>query len=70
MAVVGAETHQTLSGVATGDSSLFEEALGLREAQLERTDWIRGLRAGEDRRPDRARCAAGVLRLAGRERAQ
>jgi 4-carboxymuconolactone decarboxylase len=35
MAVVGADTHQTLSGVATGDVSLLEEALGLREAQLE-----------------------------------
>ncbi|MFZ0041961.1 MAG: carboxymuconolactone decarboxylase family protein [Solirubrobacteraceae bacterium] len=37
MAVVGADTHQTLSGVATGDTTLLEEALGLREAQLERT---------------------------------
>ena len=37
MPVVGADTHQTLSGVATGDVSLLEEALGLREAQLERT---------------------------------
>ncbi len=37
MAVVGAETHQTLSGVATGDVTLLDEALGLREAQLERT---------------------------------
>jgi alkylhydroperoxidase/carboxymuconolactone decarboxylase family protein YurZ len=35
MAVVGADTHQTLSGVATGDVSLLEEALGLREAQME-----------------------------------
>ena len=35
MAVVGADTHQTLSGVATGDVSLLEEALGLREAQKE-----------------------------------
>jgi 4-carboxymuconolactone decarboxylase len=35
MAVVGAETHQTLSGVATGDVSLLEEVLGLREAQAE-----------------------------------
>jgi 4-carboxymuconolactone decarboxylase len=33
MAVVGADTHQTLSGIATGDVSLLEEALGLREAQ-------------------------------------
>jgi alkylhydroperoxidase/carboxymuconolactone decarboxylase family protein YurZ len=35
MAVVGADTHQTLTGVATGDVSLFEEVLGLREASLE-----------------------------------
>jgi 4-carboxymuconolactone decarboxylase len=34
MAAVGAETHQTLSGVATGDTTLLDEALGLREAQL------------------------------------
>jgi 4-carboxymuconolactone decarboxylase len=37
MPIVGADTHETLSGVATGDVSLLEEALGLREAQLERT---------------------------------
>jgi hypothetical protein len=35
MAVVGTDTQQTLTGVATGDASLLEEALGLREAQLE-----------------------------------
>jgi 4-carboxymuconolactone decarboxylase len=35
MPVVGADTHQTLSGVATGDVSLLEEVLGLREAQKE-----------------------------------
>jgi alkylhydroperoxidase/carboxymuconolactone decarboxylase family protein YurZ len=35
MPVVGAETHQTLSGVATGDISILDEALGLREASLE-----------------------------------
>jgi alkylhydroperoxidase/carboxymuconolactone decarboxylase family protein YurZ len=35
MAVVGADTHQTLTGVATGDMSLLDEVLGLREAQLE-----------------------------------
>ncbi len=34
MPVVGADTHQTLTGVATGDSSLLEEILGLREAQM------------------------------------
>ena len=37
MPVVGADTHQTLSGVATGDMTLLEEVLGLREAQQERT---------------------------------
>lgn len=37
MPVVGADTHETLSGVATGDATLLEEVLGLREAQLERT---------------------------------
>jgi 4-carboxymuconolactone decarboxylase len=35
MPVVGADTHETLSGVATGDVSLLEEMLGLREAQSE-----------------------------------
>jgi 4-carboxymuconolactone decarboxylase len=34
MTVVGADTHQTLSGIATGDRTLLEEILGLREAQL------------------------------------
>ncbi len=37
MPVVGAETHQTLSGVATGDMTLLDEAFGLREAEIERT---------------------------------
>jgi 4-carboxymuconolactone decarboxylase len=37
MPVVGAETHQTLSGVATGDVTLLDEALGLREAELEKS---------------------------------
>ncbi len=37
MPVVGADTHQTLSGVATGDVTMLEEVLGLREAELERT---------------------------------
>jgi 4-carboxymuconolactone decarboxylase len=37
MADVGAETHQTLTGVATGDVSMLDEVLGLREAQLEST---------------------------------
>jgi alkylhydroperoxidase/carboxymuconolactone decarboxylase family protein YurZ len=35
MAVVGAETHQTLSGVATGDATLLQEVLGLRETELQ-----------------------------------
>jgi alkylhydroperoxidase/carboxymuconolactone decarboxylase family protein YurZ len=35
MAVVGADTHQTLSGVATGDATLLQEVLGLREAELQ-----------------------------------
>src|ERR1700761_3059737 len=35
MPVVGADTHQTLTGVATGDTSLLDEVLGLREAQME-----------------------------------
>ncbi len=38
MTVVGADTHQTLTGVATGDVSLLEAALGLREAQMERNE--------------------------------
>jgi alkylhydroperoxidase/carboxymuconolactone decarboxylase family protein YurZ len=37
MGVVGADTHQTLSGVATGDVGLLDEVLGLREAQLQST---------------------------------
>jgi Short C-terminal domain len=35
MAVVGPDTHQTLTGVATGDA--IDEVLGLREAQLDST---------------------------------
>jgi 4-carboxymuconolactone decarboxylase len=35
MPVVGADTHQTLTGVAMGDTSLLDEVLGLREAQME-----------------------------------
>ncbi len=35
MTVVGADTHETLSGVAAGDVTLLEKAIGLREAQLE-----------------------------------
>jgi 4-carboxymuconolactone decarboxylase len=37
MTVVGADTHETLSGISTGDVTLLDEALGLREAQRERT---------------------------------
>jgi alkylhydroperoxidase/carboxymuconolactone decarboxylase family protein YurZ len=37
MPVVGAETHETLTGVATGDMTMLEEALGLREAMQERS---------------------------------
>ena len=37
MPVVEADTHETLTGISTGDASLLEDALGLREAQLERT---------------------------------
>ena len=31
MAVVGAETHQTLSGLSAGNIDVLEEAMGLRE---------------------------------------
>jgi alkylhydroperoxidase/carboxymuconolactone decarboxylase family protein YurZ len=34
MPVVGADTHQTLSGLAVGDMSVLDEALGLREAEM------------------------------------
>src|SRR6059036_2998033 len=37
MAVVGAETHQTLSGVAAGDVDILETAIGLRESSREAT---------------------------------
>jgi alkylhydroperoxidase/carboxymuconolactone decarboxylase family protein YurZ len=35
MPVVGAETHQTLSGISSGDMDLLENAIGLRELNLE-----------------------------------
>jgi 4-carboxymuconolactone decarboxylase len=35
MAVVGAETHQTLSGLAAGDGDIIERAVGLRELNRE-----------------------------------
>lgn len=37
MAVVAAETHEALSGIAGGDVGLLETAMGLREAELEST---------------------------------
>src|SRR5450432_3303644 len=37
MTVVGADTHETLSGVATGDVGVLDELFGLREAQLAAT---------------------------------
>jgi alkylhydroperoxidase/carboxymuconolactone decarboxylase family protein YurZ len=33
MALVAAETHETLSGISGGDLTLLEDAMGLREAQ-------------------------------------
>ena len=35
MAVVGAETHQTLSGISAGDANILEKAIGLRELNRE-----------------------------------
>lgn len=35
MGAVEPETHQTLSALSVGDGSFLEEALGLREAELE-----------------------------------
>lgn len=35
MAVVGAETHQTLSGISAGDADILEKAIGLRELNRE-----------------------------------
>src|SRR5207245_11428715 len=35
MAVVGAETHQTLSGISAGNLEVLEEAVGLRERNRE-----------------------------------
>lgn len=37
MAVVGAETHQTLSGVSSGSLDVLEEAIGLRELGREKS---------------------------------
>lgn len=35
MAVVGAETHETLSGISAGDVDVLEKAIGLRELNRE-----------------------------------
>lgn len=35
MPIVGAETHQTLSGVSAGKLDFLEQAMGLREIDLE-----------------------------------
>lgn len=37
MAVVGADTHQTLSGLSSGDVDVLEKAIGLREINREVT---------------------------------
>jgi len=35
MAVVGADTHETLSGISVGNVDILESAIGLRELNLE-----------------------------------
>ena|SRR5947209_3049845 len=35
MPVIGADTHETLTGVATGDTQVIERAIGLRELNRE-----------------------------------
>jgi alkylhydroperoxidase/carboxymuconolactone decarboxylase family protein YurZ len=35
MAVVGADTHQTLSGISSGKADLLDKAIGLREVDRE-----------------------------------
>jgi alkylhydroperoxidase/carboxymuconolactone decarboxylase family protein YurZ len=37
MATAAPDTHETLKGISAGDVGLLETAVGLREAQLERT---------------------------------
>jgi 4-carboxymuconolactone decarboxylase len=37
MAVIAPDTEQTLSGLSTGDVNLLQEAMGLRETQLEQS---------------------------------
>jgi alkylhydroperoxidase/carboxymuconolactone decarboxylase family protein YurZ len=36
MSAVGADTHGTLTGIAAGDISMLDEALGIREASRDR----------------------------------
>jgi 4-carboxymuconolactone decarboxylase len=38
MAVVGADTHQTLSGLSMGDIDVLEKAIGMRELNREATN--------------------------------
>jgi hypothetical protein len=35
MGVVGADTHQTLAGISSGDMEVLETAIGLRELNRE-----------------------------------
>jgi alkylhydroperoxidase/carboxymuconolactone decarboxylase family protein YurZ len=37
MPVVGADTHQTLSGLSAGNAEVLEAAIGLRELNLEKS---------------------------------
>jgi 4-carboxymuconolactone decarboxylase len=37
MAVVAAETHEALSGISCGDLKMLDEAMGLRESELQAT---------------------------------
>jgi alkylhydroperoxidase/carboxymuconolactone decarboxylase family protein YurZ len=37
MATVAPETHQTLTGLSTGDLDIFDAAIGLRDVSLEST---------------------------------
>jgi 4-carboxymuconolactone decarboxylase len=37
MAAIAQETHESLKGVSAGDLGILEDAVGLREAQLEST---------------------------------
>ena len=67
MRVVGAETHQTLSGISAGDVDMLDTAIGLREANREGSGLDpRTFALVKIASPDRARRAAGVVRLADR----